>query len=78
LSKKSNISAEGENKREHTYSEAPSSDGELSRKILNYDPSKISGQESKFAPHLVFENSKIHVVRESPPSNDPEARAEIK
>lgn len=34
--------------------EEPSSDGELSRKILNYDPSKISGQESKFSPLLVF------------------------
>lgn len=45
--------------------EAPSSDGELTNRILN-DPSKISGQDSKFA-HLVFENSKIHVVRESKP-----------
>ena len=41
-----------------------SSDGELTRKILNYDPSKISGQESKFSPNLAFESSKINIVKE--------------
>lgn len=60
LSKRSNVS---EQELEEARSKG-SSDGELSRRILN-DPSKISGQESKFAHHLlVFENSKIHVMRE--------------